>query len=311
VRDEFENGKEEWLEQLKEITGENWKIEINPNAVYPYAEEDYPKTRLGSCLKGYLEGAVYKLKYFLEQYGEDGKRELNEVAFAHTIGLEADERDKKKVCNYTAVVIKDGVLTLLFNPKKLGTNTGDSLDYLLDALNEASQVPADKADASTVLSSGTRLGISKDYTPHIEEVEEKIREITGNEKFILDPNFEEVYTAIRPVASKERDDWERRMGATTLEYLKGAIYKMEYLKIGTDDMLQEGFNEAVDKGKIVLRVVPKFTTKQSNYNECVIEDGVLYIQVRISDCWIDRANNFLRLFQRSGVTTLATLSRPL
>jgi hypothetical protein len=116
VRDEFENNKEEWQDQLKEILGTEWKIEINPLAIYPYAEDEYPKTRLGTCLKSYAEGVVYKLKYFLSTYGDEGKKEINEVCFAHTVDMVADERDKKKICSYTDCTVKDGVLTILFNP---------------------------------------------------------------------------------------------------------------------------------------------------------------------------------------------------
>jgi len=279
VRDEFENQKEDWCEQLKEITGVDWKIEINPLAIYPYAEEDYPKQRLGSCLKGYVEGAIYMIKYFKDTYGEDGIKELNDVAFAHSLNMEADERDKKKgLVSYCGGTVKDGVLTMIFNPKMLGTNSGNCFQTMLETLNEASQV-AEGSSGPTVLSTGARLGISKDYVPDIEATEDKIKAMTKNDNFILDPNWEENYQNIRSVAHKEvGEDWERRMGRTALSYFQDAIYKMEYFKIGEDEMLQEGFNEAVDKGKIVLRVVKKLTRGVSSYCECVVEGGVLYLQ---------------------------------
>jgi hypothetical protein len=279
VRDDFENNKEDWAEQLKGITGVDWKIEINPLAIYPYADSDYPKQSLGSCLKSYVDGAIYKISYFKDTYGADGIKELNEVAFAHSINMEVDERDKKKgLVTYCGSKIKDGVLTIIFNPTALGTNSGDGLYYLLETLNEASQV-AEGSSGPTVLSSAARLGISADYNPGIEDIEDKLKAMTKNDNFILDPNWEENYQNIRAVAAKESgEDWERRMGRTVLSYFDGAAYKMDYYKIGEDEMLQEGFNEAVDKGKIVIRVVKKLTRGISSYCECVVEDGILYIQ---------------------------------
>ena len=48
-------------------------------------------------------------------------------------------------------------------------------------------------------------------------------------------------------------------------------------KFGEDDMLQEGFNEAVEKNQIAFRIVEELR-KGSGYSEIFIEDGVLYIQ---------------------------------
>jgi hypothetical protein len=167
---------------------------------------------------------------------------------------------------------------------KLGTNSGDSLDKILDALNEASQVPIDSTDAKTVLSSAARLGISKDWQPKLEDLEEQFREVTKNDKFELDPNWEENYAAIKSSAAAVKEageDWEKRFGFYTTSYFEGAIYKMKYFKINEDEMLTEGFNEAVEKGKITLRIVPKLERGISSYCETVVKDnGILVMQVR-------------------------------
>lgn len=42
-------------------------------------------------------------------------------------------------------------------------------------------------------------------------------------------------------------------------------------------MLQEGFFDVVSKAEIALRTVS--VLKKGNYNESVVEDGVLYLQV--------------------------------
>ena len=69
----------------------------------------------------------------------------------------------------------------------------------------------------------------------------------------------------------------REWGGTFVSYFEGAEYILKYQKFGEDDMLQEGFNEAVEKGEIAIRIVDKLNA--GSYNESVIEDGVLYLQV--------------------------------
>jgi hypothetical protein len=62
------------------------------------------------------------------------------------------------------------------------------------------------------------------------------------------------------------------------EYFDGLADWLENNRSGKDDMLQEGFNSAVEYGQISFRLVDQSTMKCS-YNDCVIEDGVLYLQV--------------------------------
>lgn len=52
---------------------------------------------------------------------------------------------------------------------------------------------------------------------------------------------------------------------------------MKYLKVGEDDLIREGFNEAVEYEQARFRLVDKL--KYDSYGECDIEDGVLYLLV--------------------------------
>jgi hypothetical protein len=56
VRDEFENNKAELEKTLSTVLGGvEWKVDINPLAIYPYAEQDsYAQRDLGGTLKGYV-----------------------------------------------------------------------------------------------------------------------------------------------------------------------------------------------------------------------------------------------------------------
>jgi hypothetical protein len=53
VRDEWEAKKDELAKTLSDLLGETWTMEVNANALYPYATTDYAKNSLGSCIYSY------------------------------------------------------------------------------------------------------------------------------------------------------------------------------------------------------------------------------------------------------------------
>jgi len=53
---------------------------------------------------------------------------------------------------------------------------------------------------------------------------------------------------------------------------------MKYQKFGEDDLLQEGFLEAVPELEFVFRIVDKLKDKDSSYCEVELADGKLYLQ---------------------------------
>jgi hypothetical protein len=55
VRDQWENKKPDLEAQLLEKLGTAWTFDINPNAVYAYAESNsFAQESLGTCIFGYL-----------------------------------------------------------------------------------------------------------------------------------------------------------------------------------------------------------------------------------------------------------------
>src|SRR3569833_402990 len=72
--------------------------------------------------------------------------------------------------------------------------------------------------------------------------------------------------------------WEFRLGYYTHAYFESVASTLQYEKFEGDDMLQEGFHEAIPSGEIVVRIVEKL--QNDSYCEAVVEDGVLYVQVR-------------------------------
>ena len=186
--------------------------------------------------------------------------------------LDIDETGK---VNYCACTIKDGKLVIVFNPKNIGVNISDALgrDSLSQALNAASVAAGDK------LSFMAKDSIRKEWEPKVEGIQEKYEMYLGK-KLKMEPNFEENYVKCKEESEKKKtqiqDGWERSFGYIIKSYFEGLQFQLDWQKFEDDEMMQEGFFDAVDKETVSLRLVDKL--KKSNYCDCVIEDGVLYIQ---------------------------------
>jgi len=191
------------------------------------------------------------------------------------ITIDLDETGKFSYCGCS---VSNGQLVLLFNAEYLGTNISDALDpaHLLKALNEA--VPAPGNDSN--ISYAARTGIRMEWSTKNEDFRTKLATLLNKPDLKFNPNFDQIFAALKAEAARKGsslgEDWESRIGPLTVAYFEGLVDSMTYQKFD-DEMLQEGFNEAVEKGEIGLRIVEKL--EDSSYCEVVVEDGVLYIQV--------------------------------
>ncbi|TKW60207.1 hypothetical protein CTA1_4783 [Colletotrichum tanaceti] len=229
----------------------------------------------------YVSSAIYNLKTFASNYGDDGKSELNSICHARSLILDLDDRPKNERVTYCGVVVRQGgKLALVFAEGNLGTNADYALDAsgLLKALNDAP--PAPGSDES--LSFAARTSVRQEYDEKIEETRQKLADMLEKPDVVLVPNFEANFAKILEAGKKKgsevREDWEGNMGGFTRMYFEGLEYQMTYQKFGDDDMLREGFNEAVDKGEIHFRIVDKMA--YGAYGEVVLEDGAVYVQAR-------------------------------
>ncbi|KAI5457675.1 hypothetical protein BGZ63DRAFT_393465 [Mariannaea sp. PMI_226] len=266
VRDEWENERESWEKKFSDILGTEWKININPAAIYPYAEENsYAHSSLGACIKSYISGAEYQLKYYVEKFGDLIKDDINTIAHAHVITMDLDE---DKLFSYCGVkVTSEGELAIIFVEDKLGTN----IDYAMEKSNL--QKALDAAPNSKPLNHTARVGIKDDYEPKIAAAQAELNKYLGKE-ITFDPNFEDTWAKLS--ASKDtRDDYPTNLGNFALKYLEGLNWYLKCQKFHEDDMLQEGLTEALEGNAIRFRIVDKLS---KSYNESVIEDGVLYLQ---------------------------------
>ncbi|TDZ37986.1 hypothetical protein CTRI78_v010998 [Colletotrichum trifolii] len=281
IRDEWEAKKADLQKELSEILGAEWTLnDINPNELFPYAGEGYAKTSLGSCISQYVSSAIYNVKSYVSSHGDDGKSEINSICHARSLIIDIDDRPKNDRVTYCGVLVKDGKLALVFSEGNLGTNADYAVDGrgLLKAFNDAPPPPGSEA----TMSYASRTSIRQEYEEKIEETRKKLGDMLEKPDIVLVPNFEANFARIREEAGKKksevRDDWEGNMGNFTRMYFEGLVYQMGYQKFDDDDLLREGFNEAVEKGEIHFRIVDKMA--YGVYGEVVVEDGAVYVQTQ-------------------------------
>lgn len=65
-------------------------------------------------------------------------------------------------------------------------------------------------------------------------------------------------------------------GSYLYQYFNGFLYQIQY-QFKKDDLMVEGFTDAVPTGEIWVEVVPKDKLKDA-YNECKVEDGKIILR---------------------------------
>ncbi|KAL5314132.1 hypothetical protein ACEPPN_018556 [Leptodophora sp. 'Broadleaf-Isolate-01'] len=265
VRDGWEGKKADLEAKLLEQLGVAWTLEANPLVIFPYAEEgSYGHHSLGDCIFAYFDGFIYGLGNFLQYHGDSGKDELNTVCPTHTVTLIPSTK-----FSYCGTEVADGQLRLLFHPNNLGSNISNVAQLLAETLSSAPQ-----PDGAPSLSYAARHSIKTEYTPKVTELLEKAQKCLQNPKLEFQPDFDAIGAKLK--GNKDaRDDWETNLGGFTLSYFESFVSVLERKKFAEDELLREGFAEAVEKGIVRFRVVDKLP---SGYNEIVLDDGAVAIQ---------------------------------
>lgn len=275
VRDDYEVKIPELEAELSKVCGAAWKLQIDPGWVYSCATDSYAKQSPGKMITKYVEQATKRINDYVEKYGESGKTELNKLASQHALTLEPATTQKFSYCGCE---VSGGCLRLLFQKNMLGTNIDDAARELSQAVNAAGA----SAPGASVLDFNAKHSIMTELEPKIEAVRASIAQDLGVPTLTLYPNYEENYVLLDRyvkggnVGTMWPRDWQKRYGRDTLAYFEAIRRNVEVLGFAKDDMLREGFQDAVDKNEIHLKVVEKLD--KGNYNESVIRNGVLYIQ---------------------------------
>ncbi|EPE10264.1 hypothetical protein F503_05359 [Ophiostoma piceae UAMH 11346] len=278
VRDDFEEHKSDFEKKLSDLLEVGWTLDIDPLAIYPYAQKDHHKSALGRVIAGYIEGAIHCLGDYKSSYGKsNGIKELNDAAHAHVLGLDVDETGTVEYCG---PLFKDGRLVMVFNADKLSTNSDEVLrsKKVLAALNA---VPAATGDES--LPFDIRMSIRGMYDPKVGDVQERINKTLKRDDIKLVHNFEAALPKLQAYSEtpkqRLRNDWRQQVGYTLYNYMYGIRHHLEGHKFGEDEMLREGFNETVPTGIIEFRIVDKLTYRPDC--EVVFEDDKMYVQTTV------------------------------
>jgi hypothetical protein len=224
-----------------------------------------------NTVQRYIEYLVANLRTFLTSFGDDGKDEFNALCGHHRIIIVPDDTGK---VIYSGCDIKDGVFRILFSENNLGTNTSDATYYLDQAFL---RIPPRTGQKMNLIA---RNGIRTEYLPGIEAVRAAIANTLNIPDIKLTPNFEENYAALAGLRDKP-SNWEKNLGTHSLAYFTGFQRTLEYEKFANDEMMQEGFLDIVSQKEVSLRIVKKLV--KGTYNEVIVEDGVLCLQVCFSN----------------------------
>ena len=182
--------------------------------------------------------------------------------------LDQTKNPKISVCGCE---IGDGMLRLCFTGNQIGFNMIQVCSELSTAVNNAGVASAPGGGAA--LDFDAKNGIKKDYDPKIDNVRAKIQSILNLPMLELHPNFEANFAAISAFEASGKQstmwkrDWRKKIGIDTLSYFEKLAESLESQGFAKDDMLQEGYQETVDKNEIGLKVVDKL--QKGSYNECV------------------------------------------
>lgn len=219
----------------------------------------------------------------MEDYGDDGKQELNKLRSSHTVKL---EQTLDPEIEFTGCEISHGCLNLLFSKGNLGVDAYRTAEDLAGAVNRASE--AITCESTGTLSFLAKQSVKLDYSDEkVALLTNRIATILSIDGIKLVPNFAENYAklaAYKPTKNDFPRNWQDTFGACTLEYFECFANSLEELGFQSDDLLQEGFKEGIYKNQVVLRVVDQLIN--DDCNECMVADGVLYLET-VPQYWSD------------------------
>ncbi|RMZ77742.1 hypothetical protein DV737_g4199, partial [Chaetothyriales sp. CBS 132003] len=276
VRDEWEAKRPGFEQELSDLLGEPWTITTNPSLIYANVEDSAYQSRIGEVISWYIERLVDNVKQFVSKFGDDGKAELNSAITQHVVDLGPQDSTS---FTYGGLVVENGVLRLVYAaPRSFAANTNSVSQDIAGALKTANAA----SDSGKAYNLVARNGVRDNYDSKVDEVREKIAWLVGVKEIKLAPHFEENAAALSK-SKDSRDDWDRILGKATLDYFEGFADQLTRTGFANDDMLQEGFQEAITMNEIALRVVDKL--EKGTYNEVVVKDGVAVLQTTPKYWW--------------------------
>ena len=228
----------------------------------------------------YVSSAITRIEEYVKKYGDDGRDELNNLASNHAVTLEPT--DNEKIGRYNGCDIANGNLRILFRKDMLGTNIDRTMETLPEVVNEAGVAAGGQG-----LDFAAKQDVKANFDPKIPAVEAKAREILAmpSLKLVanLEANFLKLFAHTEAGGGVDlQHEWQKHFGRVVLHHFEAFVEVIEQGGFSKDEMLQEGFQESIDKGIVEFRIVDKLVKKR--YNEMILEEGRLVIQT-VPEYW--------------------------
>jgi hypothetical protein len=278
IRDEFDSKIAEYTKTVSELLKVPYKLEVNFNQFYAHgaASEDsssWVKSSPGSAAASYFESFIYYLKTFTDN-GEytDAIEAFNDLVTEKRVAIEAGGED----ISYSDCSVKDGTFEINYDPKRPGTNCDYACREMPKRFDEA--LFARSPDTLPMIA---KRSIREDY----DSAKASILKSTKEELLGADITFVADYDAIWKtiVAGKKVDkslvpqDKAGNFGGAIKGYFEGFVWQLKN-NFKQDDMMVEGFTEAVTTSQVRLEVAPQGTALKDTYSEIQIVDGVFVLR---------------------------------
>ena len=240
----------------------------------------------------HIRDLLSHLATFKDKHGQASIDELNSLVTTHTVII-AHTEDESVKRNGTDIDLANGIFRIVFREGGLGVNTYDACADIAGTVNKASLAAASKQGGGEEPALGfqARSDIRTEWDAKLPELQKGFQDVLATSVFTLSPNFEENAAKLfayekahrKPGVGRGydkcelRDDWRNRIGEFTFQYFDDGLRALKWKNFDSDDMLQEGFKDAVEKNEIALKVVDELPEGKS-YNTSVIEGGVLVMK---------------------------------
>lgn len=222
----------------------------------------------------YFDGLLSKLEEFRTTHGTAAMSSINDYAPQRIVTLEpTSDREVR----FNTMDFFEGRWRILFRDTAFGTNAQQAGYNLSKMVYSPFPQP--------VPSMNTKHDIEQEYERRIQEVLNKIRTILAAPNLVFSPNLEGNSTSLTTCGVKKEkfgQGWDRALREATIDYYDGLRSQLEWQGFKGDEMMQNGFKEAVPTLTVSLLVVPEITRK---YNDCMVENGVLVIRTKPEAWW--------------------------
>ncbi|KAJ7064873.1 hypothetical protein C8F01DRAFT_778260 [Mycena amicta] len=274
IEADFESRKDEFHAEIQTLLGEDYVVDIDACALWPYAARNGissgPQSSFGTILSQYIEAFITSaLQMYIVRFGELGKKCFNAVVTGRKITLTRNTGGNR--CSAISSSIRDGVYHILFDERWFGTSmtvpSRDEDDRNILSAIEGLQLSLNVLGGYTLVS---RHSIDTHYDPV--EVEAARQGISRRLRMevVLDPNWDEVHNTLKSFGISSL-----KIGRYVLEYFKQLHKQLDQLQIHfRDDAITSRLQQLISTRVFKIRVLDH----SPDVTFITIEKGIAYVQ---------------------------------